>query len=185
MSIGDPKAGDPKAEQQKLQFEYAWKWFSFHADQRTKVFNFMLIVFGIFAAGIVNALDKHLPKIAAAGLAIFAAILALIFSRLDRRNRDLLWRSEDILKKLEREVIFNPTDTVEDSYGETVRSSILNRDDPPTRWKKKSALNDAVLGKHRRWFPFIAYLFAGLFVAAAVLIWFYWNDTTMEAGRPG
>ena len=179
MPLGDP------SELRKLQFDYAWKWFCFHADQRTKVFNFMLIVFGIFAAGIVNALDKHLPKIAAAGLAIFAAILALIFSRLDRRNRDLLWRGEDILKKLEREVIFDPAETVGDSYGQTVPSSILDRDDPPTRWKKKSVLNDAILGKHRWWFPFIAYLFSGLFVAAAVLIWFYWNDPTMEAGGPG
>jgi hypothetical protein len=31
----------------KLQFDYAWKWFSFHADQRVKMFNFMLVVFGI------------------------------------------------------------------------------------------------------------------------------------------
>jgi hypothetical protein len=185
VSNGEQKAGDPKAEQRKLQFDYAWKWFSFHADQRTKVFNFMLIVFGIFAAGIVNALDKHLPKIAAAGLAIFAAILALIFSRLDRRNRDLLWRGEDVLKKLEREVIFGTSETVDDSYGQKVPLSILTRGDPPTKLTKKNTLNDAILGKHRLWFPCIAYLFSGLFAAAAILIWFYWNDPTIEAGGPG
>jgi hypothetical protein len=28
------------------------------------MFNFMLIVFGIFAAGVVNALDKDLPTVA-------------------------------------------------------------------------------------------------------------------------
>jgi hypothetical protein len=38
------------------------------------------------------------------GLAFFASLFALIFSRLDRRNRDLVWIGEDILKKLEREV---------------------------------------------------------------------------------
>lgn len=54
----DPKpAVDPPTDLHKLQFEYAWKWFSFHADQRTKVFNFMLILVGILAAGTINALE--------------------------------------------------------------------------------------------------------------------------------
>jgi hypothetical protein len=171
-------------ELRKLQFDYAWKWFSFHADQRTKVFNFMLVVFGIFAAGIVNALDKHLPKIAAAGLAIFAAILALVFSRLDRRNRDLVWRGEDILKKLESEAIFEPGETFRDRFGVDVPVSILNRPDPPVK-SPNCGEYDVLLGKHRVLFPWISYLFAMLFAAAAILIWFYWNDLPTEASGHG
>src|ERR1700729_959787 len=124
MPLGDP------SELRKLQFDYAWKWFSFHADQRTKIFNFMLVVFGIFAAGIVNALDKHVPKIAVAGLAISAGILALIFRRLDRRNRDLVWLAEDVLKELEREAIFDPTPKIRDHWNQQVSCSILTRENP-------------------------------------------------------
>ena len=97
---------DRPSELHKLQFDYAWKWFCFHADQRVKMFNFMLIVFGIFAAGVVNALDKNLPTIVMAGLCIFAIVLALIFILLDRRNRDLVWLGEDVLMDLERKAIF-------------------------------------------------------------------------------
>src|SRR5260370_29011163 len=100
-------------ELRKLQFDYAWKWFSFHADQRVKMFNFMLIVFGIFAAGVVNALDKDLPPVAIAGLCFFAAFLAWAFMRLDRRNRDLVWLGEDVLMDLERKAIFGEGQKIE------------------------------------------------------------------------
>jgi hypothetical protein len=56
---GALEASDPTGLQQ-LQFDYAWKWFSFHADQRIKMFNYMLVVFGVFIAGIVSALDKKI-----------------------------------------------------------------------------------------------------------------------------
>jgi hypothetical protein len=48
----------------KLKFDYAWKWFSFHADQRLKMFNFMLVVVGIFAAVAVNAVKEQLLGLA-------------------------------------------------------------------------------------------------------------------------
>lgn len=28
----------------KMQFDYAWKWFDFHARQRTTMFNFTIIL---------------------------------------------------------------------------------------------------------------------------------------------
>src|SRR5262245_59920281 len=89
----------------KLQFDYAWKWFAFHADQRVKMFNFMLIVVGIFAAGVVNALDKDLPPVAISSLCFFATFLAWTFILLDGRNRHLVWLGEDVLIHLERETI--------------------------------------------------------------------------------
>jgi hypothetical protein len=165
VSHGAQKVGDPKAEQQKLQFDYAWKWFSFHADQRTKVFNFMLIVFGVFAAGLVNALDKNLPKAAVVGLSFFAAILAILFSQLDRRNRDLVWLAEDILKQLERDIIF--------PHG---KAPILDRRDPSEwSWAPAQIMQGLVLGRHRVLLPLIAYLIAAAFFAAGVLLWVYWN----------
>ena len=66
----------------------------------------MLVVFGIFAAGIVNALDRQIPHRLIAGLCFIAAALAVIFALLDWRNRELVWLGEDVLMHLEREAIF-------------------------------------------------------------------------------
>jgi hypothetical protein len=164
-----PPPSDTPSDLRKLQFDYAWKWFSFHADQRTKVFNFMLVTFGIFAAGIVNALDKHVPKVSIAFLAAIAGVLALIFKRLDRRNRDLVWLAEDVLKQREREAIFDHTQTIRDHWGQEVPWSILTRQNPPVR-SPDAASDDEYLGKHRIMLPRIASLFAILFFAAAAAI---------------
>lgn len=81
------------------QFDYAWKWFNFHADQRTKMFNFMLITFGFLFAAIANTFEKAKPV--AIAVCAFGVLLAFIFSRLDKRNQQLLSWGEDILHKLE------------------------------------------------------------------------------------
>src|ERR1700730_14027365 len=106
MTSPPPLPTDKLSDLHKLQFDYAWKWFSYHADQRVKMFNFMLIVFGIFAAGVVSALDKNLPNVVTSSLCFFAAGLAVIFIFLDRRNRDLVWLGQDVLTHLEPKVIF-------------------------------------------------------------------------------
>jgi hypothetical protein len=181
-----PSAPDPPTELHKLQFDYAWKWFSFHADQRLKMFNYMLVVFGIFAAGIVNALDKHIPNKAAAILCLFAALLAVVFARLDRRNRDLVWLGEDVLMHLEREGIFGTDLEVDGRYEQKIKLGILWRQ----ALEEKSAsaqlrnklgnrscaplfivIRDAWRGKHRVWLPIISYLISAAFLVAGILIW--------------
>jgi hypothetical protein len=183
-------APDPKFELHKLQFDYAWKWFSFHAEQRTKVFNFMLIVFGIFLAGIVNALNKtsELPRRDVAILCFIAAGLALIFGLLDRRNRDLLWLGEEVLMHLERESIFHTNGTFTDRHGETRSFGILwrqaleekkAREEKERKWSGKPCVplfmvvRDAWLGKHRLWFPAVSLLIAFLFATAGIVILFW------------
>jgi hypothetical protein len=113
------------SELHKFQFDYAWKWFSFHADQRIKMFNYMLVVFGIFAAGIANAVNKQVPNEVTAGFCFVASVFALIFARFDRRNRDLVWFGEDVLRHLERQGIFGPDEKIEDRHGKTVDFGIL------------------------------------------------------------
>jgi hypothetical protein len=169
---------DP-SELGKLQFDYAWKWFSFHADQRVKMFNFMLIVFGIFAAGVVNALDKDLPPVAIAGLCFFAAFLAWAFMRLDRRNRDLVWLGEDVLMDLERKAIFGEGQKIEGRYdrkegrnrkidfGILWRQALEERRSP--NWGPiGNYWRDGWLGKHRVWLPAIGGWIGVLFFAAGL-----------------
>jgi hypothetical protein len=160
------------SEVHKLQFDYAWKWFSFHADQRTKMFNFMLIVFGILATAIVAAVDKHLSREITSGLCVIAGVLALIFSRLDRRNQNLLWLGEDVLVELERRGIFGEGIRIDGrEEGQRVDLGILWRQKLEERENRTGLLGSAWSGKHRFWLPRIAYLFAVIFFLAAWLLW--------------
>ena len=149
----------------------------------------MLVVFGIFAAGIVNALDKQIPHRLIAGLCFIAAALAAIFARLDRRNRELVWLGEDVLMHLEREAIFGKDLEINGRYGRTVKFGILwrqaleereatNRIHSALREKACASLvvfiRDVLRGKHRVWLPIVSYLVAVLFLGAGLFIW-YWG----------
>jgi hypothetical protein len=177
---------DAPSELHQLQFDYAWKWFCFHADQRVKMFNYMLIVFGIFAAGVVNALHNQMQIDAVVGLCFFAAVLAVIFMLLDRRNRDLVWLGEDVLMDLERKAIFGEDKKIKGRYDREIDFGILWRQALEERgWRKTfeercspkcrpigSLLHDVGLGKHRILLPGIGGLIGVLFFAAVgFLIW--------------
>src|SRR5947207_1704183 len=111
----------------KLQFDYAWKWFAYHADQRVKMFNFMLIVLGIFATAIVSAIANHLQPGFTAILCFVAAAMALIFSLLDRRNRDLVWLGEEVLTHVEKSILFGQDVRIQDRDGRPIQFGILSR----------------------------------------------------------
>jgi hypothetical protein len=132
------------------------------------MFNFMLIVFGIFAAAVVNALDKNLPSIVVAGLCFIAAALAIVFTLLDRRNRDLVWLGEDVLVELERRSIFG-CGTISGRYDKEVVLGILWRQSQEERAAKRGIVDSALQGKHRIWLPWIGYLIGTIFFAAGVL----------------
>ena len=169
--MADNATTNEPSELAKLRFDYAWKWFSFHADQRIKMFNYMLVVFGIFAAGVVNALDKHLPNPVVSGLCFSAGFLALIFTRLDARNQDLVWLGEDVLVELERETIFGADATIKGHKGDNKDKNIsfgilLPQANAQTHWK----IYDAWRGKHRVLLRWIGYLIAILFFASGIWI---------------
>lgn len=145
----------------------------------------MLVVFGIFAAGIVNALDKHLPNIVTAALCFIAAGLGVIFALLDRRNRDLVWFGEDVLMHLERDAIFGKDVKIKGRYDADVDFGILWRQALEERVAANRIrvalrdnvcaplvirLRDAWRGKHRIWLPVVSCLIAFLFLAAGILI---------------
>ena len=150
-----------------------------------KMFNYMLVVFGIFVAGIVNALDKRVPNRVTAGLCFVAAVLAIIFTRLDRRNRDLVWLGEDVLTHLESEEIFGVNVEIEGRSEKKIDFGILRRQALEERGAKARIqgalhdkacaslvvqLRDAWCGKHRVWLPVLGYLMAILFLGAGISI---------------
>lgn len=135
------------------------------------MFNYMLLVFGIFAAGVVNALDKELPPIALAGLCFSGTVLALIFIRLDARNRDLVWMGEAILVELEREVLFGENATIkghrDKEKDQDINFGILLRQ---AKLPSYGRICSAWQGKHRALLPLVGFLIAGLFFAAGMWI---------------
>lgn len=151
------------------QFDYAWKWFNFHADQRTKMFNFMLVIFGFLIAAIANTYKGATDL--AIWVCVIGAILALMFWRLDQRNRQLLTWGEDILATIERESIYR-TLVVKDrgSDGNVVSGILWRQEKEEERWRNQnnstcfSALRAGLrairMGKHRYLLPLITFVFA-------------------------
>ena len=166
------------------QFDYAWKWFNFHADQRTKMFNFMLIIFGFLVAAIANSYEKTTGL--SIWVCIFGTLLAMIFARLDMRNQQLLSWAEDILIKLEADELYKDFKVWERKSEKTdMQGGILWRQKlEEIKWKQKNR-NDPFkirehsrglwTGKHRYMLRGIAYLFALGFVATGVWLKFFYH----------
>lgn len=89
----------------KLRLDYTWKWFSYHAGQRTTLFNYSLIVTGIFANGYVLAIKDGMTDVAKY-IAWLGVLMCLVFVMLDRRNKRLVNVGEDLLQELEKKQLF-------------------------------------------------------------------------------
>jgi len=95
-----------RVELVKLQFDYAWRAFQLHAQQRVSVFNFFILLVGASANAYALLLSRNQWPAAAAIVAALAAVLSVFFLFLDRRNEELVHVAEDVLRELERDVIF-------------------------------------------------------------------------------
>lgn len=80
---------------------YAWSYFSYHADQRMKTFNFFLIVAGLFAGGISTLLRDGGNPGWVCPLGIALTLLSAIFWKIDRRNRQLVRNGENAIRYLD------------------------------------------------------------------------------------
>ena len=162
-----------------LRFDYAWKWFNFHADQRVKMFNYMFVGLGLFATALVGLLGKGLPSIVPATLCFVAGLLALIFFLLDMRNQYLVQLGEDVLFELEKRAIFGLGRPIQARRGRTIEFGILLQQE--IVGPRQNFLKDAVQGRHRIWLRLIAVLLAGLFFMAGLML-FFGNLETVHCG---
>lgn len=188
-AFSDAKGRPGKLDE--MRFDYAWKWFNFHADQRTKMFNFMLIGMGIVANALVTAIDKSLTLMVL--LISFLGIWSAIgFILIDRRNQQLYKVAMHVLIQAEREYLFVPSRTMnqsedsrsaspvkyerdsEDLYYEGISGRIALAD---KRGSVEGSSNNLTSrrfkeffeGRHRIWMPAIAYGF--LVLSLVTLCW--------------
>ncbi len=92
------------AEQLSQLRQYAWSYFSVHADQRLKTFNFYAVLSTAMVAGILAIAKEAKNPAVAAPLAFLLAFLSFIFWKLDQRNRQLVKHGENALKHLEEQI---------------------------------------------------------------------------------
>jgi hypothetical protein len=94
-------------DRDKLQFDYALKWFESHQRQRMIMFYYYCIIVGVLANALVASYKDTFSAIRAPiGIMGFFTSIAFLF--FDIRNRGMAKVGEDILEKLENEVIFPP-----------------------------------------------------------------------------
>lgn len=156
-------------ELQKLRFDYAWKWFNFHAEQRTKMFNFMLLGLGIFATAVVATIEKKL-FLEGVVLSLAAVILAVAFWLLDRRNSQLYIVAMDVLIDAEKTVVFGDEVQFLDRKSELVDFGIARRialEEAREPVGIRGRWHGVLQGRHRYLMPFVVCVFAVLFALAA------------------
>jgi hypothetical protein len=154
---------DPAQEQ--IFRTYAWAYFSFHADQRMKTFNFFLIVAGLVSGGIVTLMrDSGNPWIVAPlGLAL--SMLCLLFWRLDQRNHVLVRNGEAALKFLDSQHNLPADD------GTPHVLCIFERDDFKRRGESRSLFRKGYFS-YSQVIRYVYSLFAGLGLFFSVVPFF-------------
>lgn len=97
----------------RLQFDYAWKWFEFHARQRMIMFYYYLIITGIFGNALILAFHAEYYLVVAL-LCLLGLLTSAGFVVFDYRNRSMAAYGEAVLEKLESELLFPEAFTDED-----------------------------------------------------------------------
>ncbi len=104
-----PKESDKNDDQnEKLfgeRFEYAWRYFEFHAKQRTTMFSFFL-VFSAFIIGACAKLLGEKQEMLVLLILGMGMVITIFFIFLDRRNEELVHIAEDVLNQLEEDYLF-------------------------------------------------------------------------------
>ena len=158
----EPPPGEPIAptELLKVRLDYAWKWFDFHAKQRVTMFNFFLIGCGILANALVVA-HKERFHVTEAALGFLGGVTSIGFICLDMRNRQLLCSAQDVLAKLEGEVLF-PAGALGGGF--------VTRDRAASGWDGRGHWRaPASFVRHATWIRGIESLMALAFFAACYL----------------
>jgi hypothetical protein len=95
-------------EFEKIRFELAWRHFDLHARQRTTMFHFFILLLPFVFGGCFFLFKERewvgsFPAIVAAS---GGALLALIFSLLDQRNKQLYRIGKEALGLIEEQFLF-------------------------------------------------------------------------------
>jgi hypothetical protein len=129
-------------------WDYSWNYFSVHAEQRLKTFNFYLALTAGISAVVATMCRATQLMPAAGGLLVCSfPLLALIFWRLDVRNRELVKHGEAAIKHLEGLMPFpNDTDNLPHVLKIMTREEAVTKNELPFRYSHCFSATFLVLG---------------------------------------
>jgi hypothetical protein len=108
-------------ERAKQIREYAWSWFTYHAAQRTNMFNYFLAAAAVLVAGFAAAAASGSRGLAII-IAVVGAAISFFFIRLDARNEELVTFGRNALRAAERQLFLVPKkDGSPEAVGMTIR----------------------------------------------------------------
>ncbi len=156
---------DKGGNSEKNLLDYAWKWFEYHAKQRVSMFNYFLIASGILAHACVNLICAECFVLAMV-LAIIGIFVSGSFLILDCRNAQLVYLGEDVLRKLEKSILFPEDFTGIGEKNEQRPRGILFRE---------LSENKRCPSKHKIWLRVVEALIALCFVVAGIVAFHGWR----------
>ena len=159
--------------------DYSWKYFSLHADQRLKAFNFF-VIFATFLIGAFGALVVRAGlQLVHVFLPIALIFITFVFWKLEERTRMLVKNGEMALKFLDESVL----SSVGAGY-ETL--ALFAVDDVETRTRKRYPVWSGYFSYSRcfRWVFIVAGLLGviGTIVCVATI---YGTPSPISAAGPG
>lgn len=101
---------------------FLWDYFSMHADQRLKTFNYYLIVFAIFIGAFTNNLKENQNYTLLSIITFLSSIVSFVFWKLDKRNKQLIKNAEVAIKSIDDLLVIN-------AIGEVSPVNIFRYDD--------------------------------------------------------
>jgi hypothetical protein len=94
---------------EKDELDHAWRYFQLHATQRITVFNFYVAASGLVIAGLIYSLrggEETALYSVIAGIALF--LLSFVFSKMDKRVKEMIKSSEKTISRIEASSIEEP-----------------------------------------------------------------------------
>ena len=112
-----PEDARATMEFEKMRFELSWRYFDFHARQRTQLFHFFIILAPFMFGGCFylfkeRELVGYMPGQIAS---CTGALLAILFFGLDRRNRQIIHLSERAIRLIEAQLLFTDFRSIADN----------------------------------------------------------------------
>jgi len=103
-----PEDARATMEFEKMRFELSWRYFDFHARQRTQLFHFFILLAPFMFGGCFYLFKEremvgYMPGELASCV---GALLAFFFYGLDRRNRQIIHASERAIRLIETQLLF-------------------------------------------------------------------------------
>lgn len=143
--------------------EFHWNYFSLHADQRLKMFNFYLIFSAILIGAFINILDEAKSSVLTCVLPYLLAIISFVFWKVELRIKYMIKNSEEAMKQIDDQLIKN----------ESENPSVLNTfryDDFISQSRKKGVLKGHLSYSKGFNIIFLLFGFFGLVVGSYYLL---------------